>query len=176
MILLLLLSEMAFGKAAIAYSDNKDGTWAVFAEWNRSSQVLADDAALSGCKGKGGKDCKIVKSADGLCHAIAITNEGGKAWGLGSGTNQKAAQDKSVVKCLTVDPIGSCVVRKSFCDTSPSGFVPDNAAEVGGVPVTVDPGDVPCRSPKDYNACRSATGQGFGTAVERTKYCKMAFC
>lgn len=177
-LLLLLLPQFASAHSAIAYSDNKDETWAVFADWNRPSATLAEDAALAGCKNKSGKFCKIVKTANSLCHSIAISNEGGAAWGLGQAINQRDAQDQSIVKCLQKDPYGSCVVRKSFCDTFPSGFVPDDAKKVNGVPVPVQPGDHPCRSPKDYDACISAIGPQ-GTAQDkqdRIRYCKMAFC
>jgi len=178
LLILLFVPHLASGHGAIAYSDNKDETWAVFADWNRSSQVLAEEAAEAGCKTKGGRFCKIVKSSNSLCHAIAIANEGGAAWGLGAAINQQDAQDQSIVKCLQKDPYGSCVVRKSYCDTYPSGFVPDDAKKVGGVPVPVQPGDHPCRSPSDFNACKGAIGpQGTPQdKADRMKYCKMAFC
>lgn len=175
---LLLTSHFASAHSAIAYSDNNDETWAVYADWNRSSAILAEEAAIKGCKAKGGKTCKIVKTANSLCHSIAITNEGGASWGLGTGVNQLEAQDQSIVRCLQKDPTGSCVVRKSFCDSTPSGFVADNAKKINGVPVLVTPGQQPCRSPGDYNACKGAIGpQGTAQDKEdRVRYCKMAFC
>lgn len=178
--LALLTPSFASAFAAIAYSDNKDGTWAVFAEWAQTSPTLASQKAIAGCRARAGIDCKIVKTATNGCHAIAITNEGAAAWGLGTADSQIAAQDRSIVKCLLVDPVGSCVVRKSFCDNTCDGsvcpWVQANAFPNDNNPQVMNPGPFYCRSPRDYTACKSATGQGFGTPVDRDRYCKMAFC
>lgn len=168
-----LFSPPAMAKGAFAFSLNPDGKWVVFADFNRGTKITAEDNAMTGCKAKGGLKCKILISVENGCHAVAITNEG--QTGLGTGPNQRVAQARSVASCLAVDPGGSCVVRKSFCDNT-GGFVQSDA---NPQPITGG-GSTPffCRSPGDYNRCMS-TSQGpasEGGPAERERYCRMAFC
>ena len=171
-LILILFGCEAFAKGAIAYSMNPDGTWFVFAEWNQPTSTQAQDAAIQGCKGKGGTVCKIIKSLDNGCASVAITNEG--KFALGQSDSQTKAQDKSVAACLVADPGGSCVVRKSFCDNT-GGFIPSDASLT---PVNPGPTQFFCRSGRDYSRCMTP-GQGppaLGGAAERERYCRMAFC
>jgi hypothetical protein len=172
LIIFFLQSPLAVAKGAIAFSTNPDGSWFVFAEWNKPSLVLAEDAALNGCKAKGGVACKVVYTATNGCASVAVTNEGNFA--LGSAITQSKAQDKSINACLAKEPEGSCIVRKSFCDNT-GGFIPDDTPLT---PVNPGPNQFFCRKGGDYARCltpsqRPATLDG---PTERERYCRMVFC
>ena len=128
-LVLALTCPPALAKGAIAFSMNPDGVWFAFAEWNRPTSTLAEDAALAGCKGKGGVACKIIKAVDNGCVSLAVTNEG--KYALGTGNTQLKSQSKAVDACLALEPEGSCVVRRSFCDNT-GGFIPADACQGSG--------------------------------------------
>lgn len=145
---------------AIAFSNNGGGGWSVGSSWNSGTRSAAVSAAISNCRARGGRNCRVVGQGSNGCFSIAVTNDGG--WGTYSGQSQYQAQQNSIARCLQSNVYGGCIVRQSFCDTT-RGFRPaDAAAPTGGINN--------CRSPVDYNACVSP-GQGHSPS-----YCRMVFC
>ncbi len=110
---------------------------------------------MAACRRKGGRSCGVIEQVSGECVSVAVTNEG--RYRVASGATQTEAQASSVAGCLARYPGDSCIVRKSFCDNSTSNIHD-------------------CRSDTGYDACMTQGRPGFGGAVERQQYCRMAFC
>jgi hypothetical protein len=178
--LLFVLNTQAFGASSIFYSDNGNGTFAVGAEWGETL-VGAEEEALKSCKEKGGIKCKSVLSTTTPgCYSFAVSNEGGPLWSVARADTQKKSWDDATKKCLAQqwdgnkNPsgiIGSCVIRKSYCDNS-KGFEQDDAAKN---PADCVSPPVTCSTPIHYCRCLNQ-GKPVTTPKELEKYCRMVFC
>lgn len=146
----------AFAHGAIAFSFHPDTIdFVVAVDWNQPTLLLAEDRALAACRRKNGRSCEVIQNVSGECVAIAVTNEG--RYRVAKGDTQIEAQNNSVAGCLARNPGDSCIVRKSFCDNSTANIHA-------------------CRNETSYDACLTQGRPGFGGAIERRQYCRMAFC
>lgn len=156
LVLVLVTSSTALAHGAIAFSFHPDTIdYVVAVEWNQPTMLMAEDRALAACRRKNGRRCEVIQQVSGDCVAIAVTNEG--LYRVAFGDTQIEAQRRSVANCLARNPGDSCIVRKSFCDNSTSNIHA-------------------CRNTDSYDACLSQGRPGFGGAIERRQYCRMAFC
>jgi hypothetical protein len=175
------LLAFAFGTgghaaSAIYYSDNGNDSWTAYADWNPILTV-AQEKAYEGCRKAGGINCKaVLRTKQEGCYALAVSNEGGPFWGTGVADTQKGAWNVAQSNCEKKDTnpysvLGTCVIRKSYCDNS-GGFEQDNAARL---PATCGATPVVCARPRDYCHCL-IQGRPITTEREREKYCRMVFC
>lgn len=157
-----------WGALAVSASTLASGT-----SWNYNTADAANQAALDGCRERGGIDCKIVKSVADVCVSLAVSSPQ-KLFTVGGPTGAgNFADDAALLKCRRAGG-KSCIVQASFCADGERHdlfghtvfsngnpiFVPDNSTRRGATtPAQSTPGDATAMFYGTWIATVSVNGQ-----------------
>jgi hypothetical protein len=109
----------------------------------QTSQSVAEQTALANCKSLGANDCKIQKSAQNSCVAMAtyyaVFGMGTLInFGYGEGANRVGAASQALAACAKASG-QNCNVRATSCSSDNPAFASPLPLPSGGKPGSVDP-------------------------------------
>jgi hypothetical protein len=112
-LVLLMRSTDCCAEAAIAFSQESNGSWQFGTAYDYRTLTEATDAAVQRCTQQGSR-CRIVTSFNNLCAGLAV-QVGGNGFSVRTNSDQKQANRDALASCTAMGL--HCTIQASFCDS-----------------------------------------------------------